>query len=147
MKSVSLLLLAVSLVLTAGGCKETRAAADTVASATQAESAAPVAATKPAASTAKIIFIDMENGCACTQKRVAGGWTALQTALAGKTTPTVERLHSDTETEKAGAYEKLRPLLTVPALYFVDAKGGLVELLQGEVTTEQIQKVLGVTAR
>ena len=130
------------MVLTAGGCKESRASAEIPVAARQAEAVAPAATAKPAAATAKIVFIDMENGCACTQKRVAGGWAALQTALAGKTTPAVERFHSDTEAEKAGVYEKLRPLLTVPALYFVDAKGGLVELLQGEVTADQITTVL-----
>jgi hypothetical protein len=141
--TASLILLAASLVLTAGGCKETSASTEAAASATQPVAAEPAAATKPATVTAKIVFIDMENGCACTQKRVAGGWSALQAALAGKATPPVERLHSDTETEKAGAYEKLRPLLTVPALYFIDGQGALIELLQGEVTTEQIQAVLG----
>jgi hypothetical protein len=144
MKSTaSLTLLAVFLVLTASGCKESRASAEMAASATQAVAGEPVAATKPATVTEKIVFIDKEHGCACTQKRVDAGWAALQAALAGKATPTVERLHSDTEAAKAGPYEKLRPLLTVPALYFIDGKGGLVELLQGEVTTAQIQAVLG----
>jgi hypothetical protein len=93
--------------------------------------------------TTKVVFVDKEHGCQCTAKRVDAGWAALQAALAGKATPTVERIHVDTQPEMAEPYGKLRPMMALPALYFVDEKGGLIELLQGEVTQEQIQAVLG----
>jgi hypothetical protein len=141
--SLSVLLLALPLALIAGGCKESRASAETAASVTQAASVAPATAKQPAVTTSQIVFIDKEHGCQCTAKRVDTAWMALQTAIAGKVTPSVERIHVDTQAELAAPYGKLRPMMAVPALYFLDAKLGLVELLQGEVTVDQIQAVLG----
>lgn len=125
-----------------GGCQESRASAEEAATAAEALSAKPP---QDAAVTTRIIFVDKEHGCECTQKRVDTGWSALQTALAGKPTPTVERLHLDTQPDQVAPYRTLRPMMAVPALYFVSATGGLVELLQGEVTPAQIQTALGRT--
>jgi hypothetical protein len=144
-KPSSNVLLSLSLVLAAVGCKESRASTEAAASATQAVTPAPAAAAKSVAVTTKIVFVDKEHGCQCTAKRVDASWSALQGAIAGKATPVVERIHVDTQPEMAEPYSKLRPMMTLPALYFIDGQGGLIELLQGEVTTEQIQKVLGTS--
>jgi hypothetical protein len=145
--TASLLLFALSVALTASGCKESPASARAVASAPQSASAAPAVAANRAVATTKIVFIDKEHGCQCTAKRVDAAWVALQSIIAGKEMPTVERVHMDTQPEMAERYGKLRPMLAVPALYFMDAKDGLVELLQGEVTSEQITAVLGAVAK
>jgi len=36
-------------------------------------------------------------------------------------------------------------MMAIPAIYFVDGKGSVVEILQGEITEEQISKVLGAS--
>ena len=130
-----------------GGCKDSKASAGQITSATVQASAAPsvpiVAATQPATQTHRIVFVDKEHACQCTQKRVDDSWAALQAALAGKQPPTIERFHVDSQPEQVESYVKMRAMVAVPALYFIDAKGGLVELLQGEVTQAQVEAVLG----
>lgn len=106
-------------------------------------SAALAATQRPSAQIASIIFVDKEHACKCTQKRVDDGWAALQGALAARPTLPIERFHADTQPEAVEPYNKLRAMMTLPALYFMDPKGGLVELLQGEVTQAQIQAVIG----
>jgi hypothetical protein len=148
MKSAaSAILIALSFALNTSGCSESRASAVAVDSAALSAPSAPVVAAKAASVTTKIVFIDKEHGCQCTAKRVDAAWAALQAVVAGKDVPSVERVHVDTQPEMAEPYGKLRPMIAVPALYFMDAKDGLVELLQGEVTSEQITTVLGVAAK
>lgn len=96
--------------------------------------------TKPVA---KIVFLDKENCCKCTGERTEKSWNALQAALKAKTASVpVERVHVDTQAEQAGTYKALKPMVTVPALYFLDADGNLVDMLQGEVTQAQVEKLL-----
>jgi hypothetical protein len=100
----------------------------------------PSAATKP--QIAKIVFVDQVEACDCTQKRIAGTWTALQTALGTPAKVTVERIHLDTEAAKAEAYTLLKPFNVAPGVYFLDAGNAVVEMLQGELTVEQLAAVL-----
>jgi hypothetical protein len=142
---VTFLLLSLSLMRSASGCRESTASAPPASSANAltVPSAAVAAAPRLAAEVARVIFVDKEHACKCTQKRVDDGWAALEAALAEKQSATVERFHADTQPEAVEAYNELRAMMALPALYFVDAKGSLIELLQGEVTKEQIRAVLG----
>lgn len=91
----------------------------------------------------RIVFIDMENACACTRKRCDEAWSSLQTvldSLAAK--PGVERLYIDTQEDLVRHYRKLRPILAAPAIYFFSGDGALVEMLQGEVKDGQIIETL-----
>lgn len=103
--------------------------------------ATSTAATTTASKIEKVVFIDQENACDCTNKRIEGTWTALQSVL-GKPALPVERIHVDTEKAKAETYTMLRPLMVPPGIYFVDAGDAVVEMLQGEVTADQIAAVL-----
>ena len=118
----------------AGGCKAPAA------SPPSAPSAAP---TQPAAKApvAKIVFIDKENACECTRKSIDGSWAALQAALQGASLP-VERIHMDTQEAFAAGYREKKPMMAVPGIYFLAEGGAVVELLQGDVTTAQIQAAL-----
>lgn len=100
------------------------------------------AAVAGAPKVAKVVFIDKENACECTKKRIDGTWAALQGALGTPASFPVERIHLDTEAAKAEFYTVLKPLMVPPGLYFVDGRDAVVEMLQGEVTTEQIATVL-----
>jgi len=94
------------------------------------------------ATVTKIIFIDLAEACPCMQRSIDGTWKALDQANSGAGVP-VERIHVDTEEQKVEPYRGMRPMDTVPALYFMNDKGALVEMLQGDVTSAEIAKVLG----
>jgi hypothetical protein len=51
-------------------------------------------------------------------------------------------LQIDTEGFKAEPYRKQKPMMALPAIYFVDGKDAVLELLQGEVTEAQVTAVL-----
>jgi hypothetical protein len=91
---------------------------------------------------AKIIFVGKERPCDCTRKALDAGWSALQKALGTPAKLAVERLQVDTEAAKVEPYRQQKPIMALPAIYFLDGKGTVVELLQGEVTTDQIAVVL-----
>lgn len=128
MRTLPLLLL----VVLALGCNDAPAGAAPGTS--TAAVAAPAAAPAPAPArraVAKIVFVDKEHACECTQKAIDATATALAAVLAGKPVP-VERVHLDTQRDQVAAYVKLRPLVALPALYLFDEAGGLVEVVQGE---------------
>lgn len=109
---------------------------------------APVAAA-PAAAAAqpskrtvnKIVFIDKEHACECTQKAIDASWAALQAALGGGGVP-VERIHMDTQEAFASSYREKRPMMAVPGIYFLDEAGAIQQLLQGDVTEAQVRQAL-----
>jgi len=104
--------------------------------------AAGAAPTAVAASrVAKVVFVGKKEACECTRKAIDASRKALTTAL-GARGITVEEIQSDIDGSKVEFYKVLKPHLTLPALYFLDAKDGIVELLQGELTEAQIQAVL-----
>jgi hypothetical protein len=92
---------------------------------------------------ARIVFIGQEQACHCTRDRIDGSWTALQAALGEGSGIAVERLRRDTQADQVEEYRMLRPFVTVPAIYLLDEDGAIVELLQGEVTEEQVRTALG----
>jgi len=92
---------------------------------------------------AKIVFVDKENCCKCTGERTEKSWSALQAALKAKSAAIpVERIHFDTQADQTAKYTAMKPMVAIPAVYFLDADGGLIEMLQGEVTQAQVEKVL-----
>jgi hypothetical protein len=99
-----------------------------------------------AAAVTKIVFVGKEHACDCTRARVDAAWAVLQKALGATPKVPVERLQIDTEGDKVAPYRQQRALMALPAIYFLNAKGEVVELLQGEVTAEQVAKALGATA-
>jgi hypothetical protein len=101
----------------------------------------PVAKTSSAA-VAKIVFIDKEKACDCTAKRINDSWTALQEALGKESALPIERIHMDTQAAQAESYKTQRAYMVAPAIYFLDANGQILEMLQGEVSSEQFKKTL-----
>jgi len=90
----------------------------------------------------RIVFIDKERCCACTRRAIDATWAALQEGLGQDGKLPVERVHLDTQAAQAGKYRAKRALVTAPAIYFLDEADGVVELLQGEVTLEEVRTVL-----
>ena len=92
---------------------------------------------------AKIVFIGQKEACECTRKRVDGSLAALEEALAGRTDIPVEKLNLDVDEAKVEAYQKLGAIMVAPAVYLLDSSGKLIEMLQGEITVEQILIAIG----
>jgi hypothetical protein len=135
MRTIGLLSLLLTLGL--GACERSKAAP------AQAVANPPVPApSQPNTKIAKIVFIDKEKACDCTRKRVEGTWTTLQTALGTPPSLPVQRLHVDTQAAEAAPYTSAKPLMVPPGIYFVDGRGTVVELLQGEIETKEIETVL-----
>ena len=88
----------------------------------------------------RVVFVEQEQCCDCTQNRINATWEALSTAIEGEDL-LVERLSRDTQETEVAPYQEMQPIMVVPALYFLDGEGNLVEQLQGEITVEQIQGV------
>jgi len=87
----------------------------------------------------RIVFVDMENACACTRKRCDEAWSALQTVLGSLAAkPVVERLYIDTQEDLVRPYREARPILAAPAIYFFGADGTLAGMLQGEIGDDKI---------
>jgi hypothetical protein len=131
------LLVTLALVLAVSACERNKAAPAPPATATSTS-----ALSKSPAKVARIVFIDKEHACDCTRKRTEDTWAAMQAALGTPASLPVERLHVDTQVNQAQAYTAAKPLMVPPGIYFVDASNGVVDMLQGEVTTEQIAAAL-----
>jgi hypothetical protein len=140
-KTTTILFLGITFLLSiaTAGCQRSRAAtgASSVPSATQAAAAKP-----DTPKVARIIFVGKEHACDCTRKSVDAGWAALQKALGTPAKLPVERFQVDTEADKVAPYRQQKPIMALPAIYFVDGKNTVIELLQGEVTTEQVAAIL-----
>jgi|GEM_PF-583818 len=100
------------------------------------KSAAAVVSKAPAL--AKIVFVDQVECCNCTQDRIDATWKALTEAVGEPPVIPVERIHSDTQPELAAEYTTFKPIMVIPAVYFVGADGSVLEMLQGELRTVQI---------
>ena len=124
------------------GCERSRAASG-ASSSTTTGTAAKVSATQISSKVTRIVFVGKEHACDCTRKTVDDGWAALQKALGIPPKLPVERLQIDTEGAKVAPYRQQKPIMALPAIYFIDGKGNVTELLQGEITSEQIGHALG----
>lgn len=130
--------------LAALGCERAQASAEPAAEAVapMSSAASAGAAVQASARVTRVVFVGKEHACDCTRKTVDAGWAALQQALGTPARVPVERLQVDTQPDKVAPYRDQKPMVAMPALYFVDAKNGVVELLQGEVTAAQITAAL-----
>jgi len=138
MRNVTILLLGLALSFATAGCDSPLNAAPGQASAAQAQAAATRAARK----VTKIVFVGKENACNCTRKTVDAGWAALQKALGTPAKLPVERLQIDTQGDKVAPYRQQKPMMVLPAIYFVDDNNVVLELLQGRVTEAQVTDTL-----
>jgi len=91
----------------------------------------------------RIVFLDKERCCDCTRTRQNTSWSALQEALdTAPSKPLVDVIHVDSQADQAAVYLDLEPVMVPPGLYFFDHKENLLEMVQGEVSREQIEKIL-----
>jgi hypothetical protein len=110
---------------------------------TEAEPVAPVAAAAApvAAEVARIVFIGQAESCDCTRERIDASWTVLSAALEGRDIP-VERLQVDVDVQDAQAWRDRQAFMVAPAVFFVDAQEQIVSMLQGELSSEELEELL-----
>ena len=136
--------------LLAFACGETPAPARSDAPVVEVAASSPDGATPqavliaqvPAGAVARIVFLDQEKCCPCSQKRIDDGWSRLQAAMDYKPTVPIERVHVDTEMEKSKPYTAMKQAIIAPAIYFLDRDGKLLDMVQGEVTEEALRQQL-----
>ena len=139
--NTKVLVLALTLSGALVGCHRSNAAPGN-ASSNPAPEAQATSANPAAVKVARIVFVGKEHACDCTRKTVDAGWAVLQKALGTSSKLPVERLQVDTEADKVAPYRQQKPIMALPAIYFVDGKNAVIELLQGEVTAEQVAALL-----
>jgi hypothetical protein len=141
MTNLTNLLLGSALALALTGCNPSNAAPGETGTSTADTSTAQPAG--PAATKlARIVFVGKENACDCTRATIDAGWAALEKALGTPARLPVERIQVDTGDAKVAPYRTQRPLMALPAIYFVDGQDAVLDLLQGEVTEAQIAAAL-----
>ena len=96
----------------------------------------------PVGRVAQLVFVGQKKACDCTRTRIDEGWSVLQAALAKAKPIKLRRIQLDVDKKEAASLSKLRTMLVAPGLYFLDAKGLVVELLQGELDEAQLAALL-----
>lgn len=80
----------------------------------------------------RIVFIGKKNACQCTRRQIEKSWADLQAALKGRNIP-VQKIYWDVDEAEVNKYRKIEQFMTLPAVYFLDKDGRIVEMLQGEM--------------
>ncbi len=91
----------------------------------------------------QVIFIGQRDACDCTRNRIDASWKVVEKALAAKPDIKVRRLELDVDKAKAAEYDNMRSLMVPPGVYLLDQNGKLIDMLQGELKVEQVQRALG----
>jgi hypothetical protein len=89
-----------------------------------------------------IVFVGLKESCDCTRNRIDESWRVLQHSLATVPDIGVQRIQRDVHREDALQLHRLKPLMVAPGLYFLDAEDQLIELLQGEISEQQLSALL-----
>ncbi|MBI5533293.1 MAG: hypothetical protein HY898_11290 [Deltaproteobacteria bacterium] len=121
------------LLLALAGCSRTVDATPSPSSST----ASPAASTaRP--TVARIAFVDQEEACECTRKRINESWAALQAAMKQSREVPVQRIHRDTQPVDVAPLSAKRAFIAVPAIFLLDGSGEVIDMLQGEVTDKEL---------
>ena len=85
-----------------------------------------------------VVFFGQKEACPCTRKRIDDSWEVVSSVLGQGEGVEVKRLQLDVDGEEYDRFDDLRPVMVPPGIYFLDAEGKLVEMLQGEVDEVQV---------
>ena len=90
----------------------------------------------------RIAFVDQEEACECTRKRINDSWEALQSAMKQTHAIAVDRIHRDTQPDEVAPLSAKRKFVAVPAIFLLDSGGEVVDMLQGEVSDKELVAAL-----
>jgi thioredoxin-related protein len=88
------------------------------------------------------VFVDQEEACECTRKRIDDSWAALQAAMKQSREVPVQRIHRDTQPVDVEPLSAKRKFVAVPAIFLLDGSGDVIDMLQGEVTDKEVATAL-----
>jgi hypothetical protein len=90
----------------------------------------------------RLVLVVRAKGCQCTRKDVAKAMRALGTVLGARRNRMVHQLDWDRDRADVQRYRSQRRFIALPALYFVDARGRVVGLLEGDIQPKWIRKLM-----
>lgn len=109
---------------------------------TAAAASASAASVVPKAAAARVVFVDKEEACECTQAKIDAGWTAVQAAIGSTTAVKLERIHMDSQPGVAAPILAKRQIVAVPAAYVLDATGNVLDVFQGDIEEQAVRNAL-----
>lgn len=131
-------------VLMALGCKEKPAETHAPKTPPQEAAAAvtPENESSESPKAAKIVFIGQKQACDCTRERIDTSWAVLQNALEKTPEVAVARFQVDVDESEVKRFVDHEPFMVAPGIYFLSGDDMIIEMLQGEVTEDQIASTL-----
>ena len=90
----------------------------------------------------RLVLVVRAKGCQCTRKDVAKAMRSLGTVLGARRDQMVTQLDWDKDRAQVQRYRSQRRFIALPALYFIDARGKVVGLLEADIQPQWIRKLL-----
>ena len=90
----------------------------------------------------RLVLVVHAKGCQCTRKDVAKAMRALGGVLGARRDQMVTLLDWDKDRVQVRRYRSQRRFIALPALYFLDARGRVVGLLEGDIQPKWIRKLM-----
>ena len=94
---------------------------------------------------ARIVFVGKQQACECTRARITASRKVLDTVLSSHGELPVQTLLVDTEADLVTPFRHQQAFVVLPAIYFLDESGKVVQMLQGEVAEAQVVQILEPT--
>jgi hypothetical protein len=91
---------------------------------------------------ARVVFVDQEHRCPCNAEQIDFAWSVVDRVHRSRPGLKVERVHADKYRDREGKLRSIHNFWTFPAIYVFDARGDLVALLQGKLSTANITDAL-----
>ena len=90
----------------------------------------------------RLVLVVRAKGCQCTRKDVAKAMRALGVVLGARRDRMVRQLDWDRDRATVQRYRSQRRFIALPALYFLDARGRVLGLLEGDIQPKWIRKLM-----
>lgn len=90
----------------------------------------------------RFVLVVHAKGCQCTRADVAKARRSLYVVLGARRDQMVTQLDWDTDRARVQRYRSQRRFIALPALYFLDARGKVVGLLEGDIQPKWIRQLM-----
>jgi len=90
----------------------------------------------------RLVLVVRAKGCQCTRKDVAKAMRSLGVVLGARRDQMVTQLDWDKHRAQVQRYRSQRRFIALPALYFIDADGKVVGLLESDIQPKWIRKLM-----
>lgn len=90
----------------------------------------------------RLVLVVRAKGCQCTREQVDKAWRALGVVFGARRKRVVRKLDWDRDRAEVQRYRSQRRFIVLPALYFIDARGRVVGLLEGDIQPRWIRKIM-----